>query len=125
MNNEAASSIISTIAESVAIILNTSMPNWEKAYLRASYNKGNSEAKISYVSGNNVTIVNVLEHSDFFSSLLKNVEILSEAIEKEKFLSLLILDKEKMNYEVLFEYKKMSKWGITKLNGGSGVPEGL
>ena len=38
---------------------------------------------------------------------------------------LLVAEAGSYNYEIKYEFKNMKRWVITKLDGGTGIPEGL
>jgi hypothetical protein len=46
------------------------------------------------------------------------------ALGKDRGLFLLVADSS-FNYEIKFEYQDLQKWRISKIAGGTGVPEGI
>lgn len=118
------SPIVIGIARDFISLVTTVEQKWSKAYFRFSEQDSVSEAKASLVSESGARIIDVLQHRDFFdSAVLKGQELL-HSLGKEKGLFLLVIDSS-FDYEIKFEYKSMNRWKISKLDGGTGVPQGL
>ncbi|WP_197664926.1 hypothetical protein [Acinetobacter venetianus] len=54
---------------------------------------------------------------------MKGQELLA-AFDKTKGIFLLVIDSN-FDYEINFEYHDINRWKISKLAGGTGVPEGI
>lgn len=99
-------------------------PKWSKAYFRFSSKNSVSEAKGSIVSDSGVEIIDVLKHKSFFHPVTKKGQEILVALGKEEGTFLLVVDAS-FDYEIKFEYKNLSRWKISKLGGGTGIPDEL
>jgi len=124
MINEEATPIVIDLAKSFISLVRDIDPEWHKGYLRVYVGDGVSEAKASYVRQSGVEIIDVLKHKEFFHAAPAKGRDLLAALEKPGGLFVLIVDSS-FDYEIKFEYKNMNKWRISKLKGGTGIPEGL
>ena len=121
--DEAAPHVID-IAKSFVALVRDVEPKWQKGYLRFCSHDLTTEVKASYVHGGGVEIINTLKHKNFFGSFTKKGKELLAALGKDRGLFLLVIDSS-LNYEIKFEYQNLERWRITKLEGASGIPEGL
>jgi len=71
-----------------------------------------------------VEIIDVLRHKNFFHGIARKGQELLTAVGKTEGVFLLVTDST-FDYEIKFEYHDMNRWRISKLGGGSGVPEGI
>jgi hypothetical protein len=124
MISEEATPLVIDIAKGFIALVREIEPTWEKAYLRLVSDDSTAEAKASYVHATGVEIINVLRHKAFFHSVTKQGQELLVALGKDRGLFLLVADSS-FNYEIKFEYQDLQKWRISKIAGGTGVPEGI
>ncbi|MHC6186882.1 hypothetical protein ACYU0V_12180 [Acinetobacter sp. X9] len=124
MINDDASSLVVEIAKKFITLMMGVEPQWEKAYLRFSCNNSVTELKASFVSETGVEIIDVLKYKDFFHPMNMQGQELLAALGKIKGVFLLVIDAN-FDYEINFEYQDMNRWKISKLAGGTGVPEGI
>lgn len=122
--SESATPLIIEIAKSFITLIRDIEPKWEKAYLRYVSYGSNAEAKASYVHPSGIEIVNVLKNKGFFHPFTEKAQELLKAMGKEQGLFLLVTDS-KFDYEFKFEYENLGRWRISKLDGGTGIPEGI
>ena len=122
LNN--ATPILMDILQSFVSVLGELEPQWQKGCLRIVSVDFSTEVKGSYVYPSGVDIIDVRKCKPFFHSMPDKVEALLKAIEKQEGLFLLVVDSS-LKYDVKFEFNDMRKWQITKMDGGSGVPEGI
>lgn len=123
MSDEATPLVIE-IAKGFVSLLRQTEPKWQKAYLRFVSDESGAEAKASFVHTDGVEIINVLNHKTFFHAVTTKGRELLAALGKDRGLFLLVTDAS-LNYEIRFEYQDMDKWRISKLSGGTGLPEGI
>jgi len=123
ISDEATPLVIDT-AKSFISLIKQIAPGWQKAYLRFSEWDSISEAKASYVHPAGVEIIDVLQHKKFFQSISQSGGVLLASLGKPEGIFLLIVDSS-FDYEIKFEYEDRSKWRISKIGGGGGIPEGL
>ncbi len=124
MIKEEATPIIVDLAKSFVSLMQGLASDWSTAYLRICSREAMSEAKASYVHRSGVQIIDVLEHKEFFHAAAAKGRDLLAALEKSAGLFVLIVDSA-LDYEIKCEYDDMNKWRISKIKGGTGVPEGL
>jgi hypothetical protein len=119
-----AAPLLLDIARSVVSLVRTIDPGWRAAYLRVVIGESVAETKMSYAHPAGVEIVDVLRHKTAFHAFAPMGEALLAALGKERGLFLLAIRPD-LEYEIEFEYRDMSRWRISKLNGGNGLPEGF
>jgi len=124
MITEGATPLVVDLAKSFISLLRVVDPDWSKGYLRFCSQGSVAESKASYVHGSGVEIIDVLKYKDFFRATLIQGQGLLAALEKSEGLFVLIVESN-FDYEIKFDYGDMEKWKITKMRGGSGIPEGL
>jgi hypothetical protein len=124
MVKDEAAPLVIDIAKSFIALVRVIEPNWYKAYLRFSSHHSVSEAKGSYVHESGVEIIDVLRHKDFFHAAARKGQQLLAAVGKTEGVFLLVTDS-KFAYETKFEYHDMNRWRISKVGGGTGIPEGI
>lgn len=124
MIEDKATPIVIDIAKSFISLVQGIEPNWQKAFLRFCWRDSVSEAKGSFVRASEVDIINVLKHKDFFHSVTKKGQALLMALGKSEGMFLLLINSN-FEYEIKFEYEDLNRWKISKLAGGTGIPEGI
>jgi hypothetical protein len=124
MITEETTPLIVDLAKSFISLVRGIAPDWSKGYLRFCSQNSVSESKASYVHKSGVEIIDVLKFKDFFQeATIKGQELLA-TIGKSEGLFVLIVDSN-LEYEIKFEYSDMGRWRISKMKGGTGIPEGL
>lgn len=119
-----ANPLVVEIAKKFITLMIDIEPQWKKAYLRFSYSNSVAETKASFVFETRIEIIDVLKHKHFFHSInVKGQELLA-AFDKTKGIFLLVIDSN-FDYEINFDYHDINRWKISKLAGGTGVPEGI
>ncbi len=124
MVNDEASPLVIDIARSFISLVREIEPKWSKAYLRFCSHDMVSEAKGSYVHETGVEIVDVLKHKNFFHPVVQKGQDLLAALGKTEGVFLLVTDSN-FDYEIKFEYQNLERWKISKMKGGTGIPEGI
>ena len=102
-------------------------PGSRRAYYLFSWNNyGESYGSpgASYGSESEAQLIGALKNGDFLDSMNAKSRQLRRLTGKPKGVFLLIA-KSDFTHEIRFEYKKLGRWRITKLDGATGVPEGL
>lgn len=122
LNN--ATPILMDILQSFVSVLGELEPQWQKGYLRCFGSESSIQVKGSYVHSSGVDIIDVFKCEPFFDSMPDKVEAFLNALEKEEALFLMVVDSN-LKYDVKFEFNDMRKWQITKMDGRSGIPEGI
>ena len=123
MNEEASALVVELAGEFIGLLRNMGT-NWEKAYLRFCHEGLVYGSNASYVCGSEATIVDAFELRAEFKNMNTKAVRLLESLGKKQGLLLLIVDSQ-MKYDILFEFEDLKRWRITKLDGATGIPEGI
>lgn len=124
MPDDKAAQLVVDMAQALVSTIQAIDSSWERAYLRFSREPGQSQVKASYVHAGEADLVSVMSHRDFFSFAQRTGEALLAAVGKERGVILVWVDSN-FDYEVKFEYDDLSRWAITRMDGGTGIPVGL
>ena len=124
MSHDEATPIVIELAKGFISLVRQMQPDWQKAYLRFSNWDSVSEIKGSYLHPDGVRIIPVTEHKDFFHPAARKGKDLLVALGKGEGVFLLLVDSN-FDYEFKFDHQTRDKWKISKLDGGTGIPEGL
>jgi hypothetical protein len=126
MINETTTPIVIELAKAlVGLARNTEGP-WKVAFLRFARIDGVSEVKASVQMAGQIgaQIVSAVSNSGRFAMLSDLGDQLLDSIGKDDGLCLVRVNAH-LDYDVLFEYEDFSRWQISKLDGGSGIPAGV
>lgn len=97
---------------------------WQTAYLRfVKFTDGNGICA-SYRSCDDVELLDVFEHKDFFRKAKSIGAGIFLSKGKRRGVFLLTVNKD-LDYEIEFEYDDLEKWQISKEDGASGIPIGI
>lgn len=118
------SEVVIEMAKSTIDLVKAIDPAWRKAYLRFYMDGGESGANGSYANASAVNLLGTLDHAGYYGSMHSLGEQLFRLLQKERGVLLLAVDAN-FDYEIKFDWTNLDRWRITKLNGSSGVPEGL
>jgi hypothetical protein len=99
-------------------------PSWERAYFRFCADESKFGSNGSYVCGGKAIIIDPFKWNALFKSMNEKSAKLLSLIGKVRAVILLEIDST-FDYEIKFEYQNLERWKITKINGGTGVPEGI
>jgi hypothetical protein len=99
-------------------------PAFEKAYFRFQAEQRSYHACASYSTAAGVELVDALDSGEFIDGMTDLFVQLVAEIETVPVLFLLVVDNN-YDYEMKYEYDDLSKWAITRMDGGTGVPAGL
>jgi len=124
MITEETTPLIVEIAKNFILFIKSVDPEWSKGYLRFCSDNSTSETKASYVCRSGVEIIDVLQFKDFFEHATLIGQELLKSIGKSTGLFVLIVDSN-FDYKINFEYGDLEKWKISKMKGGTGIPQGL
>jgi hypothetical protein len=97
---------------------------WSKAFFRFEMDNTQWGSKGSVVAGPKVDLVDPFVHKDRIERMNSDAVSLFRQLGKAKGVLLLTLEAS-LNYDVKFEFENMGRWQITKLNGDTGIPQGL
>jgi len=116
--------VIVDLVKNVVQLLQEIQPDWQKAYLRFCYYDFNSIAKGTYVHQGGIDFFSPFQNGEFFNTVMNSGKKLLAAMGKEEGLFLLII-RSSRDFEIKFEFQDMSLWQINKMDGRTGIPEGI
>lgn len=122
--DQAASAVVVELAKNLIAFMRDLDPSWKNAYFRFSSEGFKYGSNGSYAVGSRVSLIDPFESGDFFSRMNSLSLELLKLLGKETGVLLLSADST-FNYEMKYEFQDMGRWRITKMNGGTGLPEGL
>jgi len=116
--------IIVDLARTFLSAVHEMEPHFSRAFFR--YDRGPSDhcVKASIQTGEGVDIVDVLAHKPLFAAMGPLGTALFQAQGRESGVFLLIVSSP-ADYEILFDFDSRERWQISKMGGGTGLPEGL
>jgi len=116
--------LVVELAKAFAHEMPTIAPSWERAYLRIEVDANSSGAKASFVGPGGIGIVDVIAHKPFFHWVNGIAGQLRDSLGSAKpFKVALMTLNADLSYEMKYEYGNGRRWGISKLNGASGIPD--
>lgn len=127
MNFDGASPVVIALAKEFITAMQRINPSWERAFWRFTSADDQYGSNASYTASSGVTLISTLSEGKLFEDLndlgrqLWNFEI----DPSRKFCVCLLIVNSDFDYEIKFEQRDPNKWRITKLDGKSGLPEGL
>ena len=122
-----ASELVVELARLLLAALQQHVPDWQRAYLRFEALDDQYGSNGSYITDSGIFLFSVFQFSELFDQInslgFELREVMSNR--KPKFYVFLLTVESDFTYKIDFEYKDKNKWQITKLDGASGIPEGL
>ncbi|WP_130300844.1 MULTISPECIES: hypothetical protein [unclassified Duganella] len=127
MNFDGASPVVISLAKEFIAAMRRINPLWERAYWRFVCADAQYGSNASYSTSSGVTLISTLNEGQLFDNLNDLGRQLwnFESDLSRKFCVCLLVVSSDFDYEIKFEQHDQNKWRITKLDGKSGIPEGL
>jgi len=122
--NTASSAEVVGLAKELAEFACRLEAGWTMAYFRFSFEPTRLGSVVSYAARGNVLLIDPRRNADFFSSMNARGEQLFQLLNKDKGIILVSVNRE-LDFDVKFEFDDLGRWKISKLNGGTGLPEGV
>ena len=116
--------IVIDLGKSLIELIRQQVPAWEKAFFRFSSEGFKSGSNGSYVCGSKVSLIDPFKSGRFFEHMNSKSARLFQIFGKDKGVLLLSVDPS-FNCDIKFEWVDLSRWEITKRNGGTGIPAGI
>jgi hypothetical protein len=123
MSDEQSVIIIELAKEFIGLIRQIE-PAWQNAYFRFCSEGIKHGSNGSYVSDGKVVIIDPFKHNAFFKYMNEKAMRILAILGKEQAVLLLVIDSN-FNFDLKYEYQNLDRWKITKINGGTGIPEGI
>jgi hypothetical protein len=127
MNFDGASPVVIALAKEFISAMQRINPLWERAYWRFVCADDRYGSNASYSASTGISLIGALKEGKLFDDLNELGRRLwnFESDPSRKFCVCLLVVSSDFNYEIKFEQHDKNKWRITKLDGKSGLPEGL
>jgi len=123
-----AEELVVELARQVFHLAGAASEDWREVFIRFNASSDHESGwKGSYVKSSGIEIFDVLQHKQQGELVVRICERLRDAMEKDgkKFVVCLVRGNSNYQYQVDFEWVDARKWNLSKLNGGTGLPEGL
>ncbi|MEX3842830.1 hypothetical protein [Paraburkholderia sp. BR10882] len=124
MTNDTTTPLVLDVAKSVVLLMRQIAPAWTTAYLRFSLRDHVSRIASSYATADAITIIEAGRNKGAFRVIGDQGRRLLESLGKDQGTFLFVVDAN-LDYDIKFDYVDENRWEISKLNGGTGIPEGL
>jgi len=124
MTTDETTLLVLDITKSFIELLRGIEPKWNKSYFRLWLQESVSETKGSYLHGNKVETICVYKHNEFFAFMNDKGQKLMNIMGEKEGVFLLSVDSSN-SYEINFEYKDLNRWKISKMDGGTDIPQGM
>lgn len=97
---------------------------WSRAFYRFIWEELRYGANASFEADSNVQLINAVKCGPFYDEMNEKGRLLANALGKPRGLFLIVVTKQ-LDYEIKFEWADMGRWKISKLDGQTGIPQGL
>jgi hypothetical protein len=127
MDVDRATPVVISMAKELITAMQRISPGWQRAYWRFVSVDGRYGSNASYSAATEVTLISTLKESQLFERLNNFGRELwnSEPDPSRRFRVCLLVVTSDLDYEIKFEQHDEKRWRITKLDGQSGLPDGL
>lgn len=127
MDFDGATPLVISLAKEFISAMQRIHPGWERAYWRFISSDDHYGSNASYSVASEVTLISTFEEGQLFERLNALGRELweSERDPGRRFRVCLLVVTSSFDYEIKFEQRDDNRWRITKLGGGSGLPDGL
>lgn len=120
---ESQSEVVVEMAKTLMTFIRDVSPSWKAVYYRFYSIEGETAANASYVDDSEATLIGAMRNREFYDKMRVLSDRLLKVLNKPRGV-ILLSAKSDFTYDVRFEFEDMEKWKITKMDGGSGIPEG-
>lgn len=121
--NEQSSAVVIELAKSLIDLARKIEPKWNKAFFRFSLDEAKYGSNGSYIVGSEVIIFDPFLCGETFFRMNEEGVKLLKLLDKSRGVFLVRADSS-FDYDIKFEFQDLERWKITKLDGGTGLPEG-
>ena len=120
--DDVATAVVIELAKEFMALMRELEPKWSTAYYRFRLEGARYGSNASYVNDSNVSLVGALKWAGFYERMNAHGAKLLEILGKTQGVFLLTIDGQ-FNYDIKFDWENLSRWEITKVNGGTGLPK--
>lgn len=122
--NDVATEVVIKLAQEFIELMRTLEPEWTKAFYRFRLEGDRYGSNASYAVDSNISLIGALKWADFYDRMNAHGAKLLDILGKGQGVFLLTVDAE-FDYDIKFEWDDLSRWEISKVNGGTGQPLGI
>ena len=122
--DDAASAIVIELVKCLVEQVRQLDEDWGRAFYRFIWAPLRYGANASYESGEIVNLIGAVKCGAFYDSMNEKGRRLADALGKSQGLFLIAVT-DRLEYEIKFEWTDMDRWKISKLDGLTGIPQGL
>jgi|TARA_R110002074_G_scaffold225162_1_gene396627 hypothetical protein len=127
VKTDKAAKVIVELAQEFISGIQRISPTWKQAYWRFESQECRFGSNASVVTHDEVLLVDPFREKALFEALNSLGRRLweLESARKKEFCVCLLRVENTFDYDIAFEREDPEKWRITKLDGNSGIPEGV
>lgn len=120
--NEKQAAIVIELAQEFMATIRQIAPTYTRAFFRFCSEGHKYGSNGSYAVDTHIALIDPFANNRFFANMNEKAIKLLSAMDKNHGVILLVIDSA-FNYDVKFEYEDLERWKISKINGGTGVPD--
>jgi hypothetical protein len=124
VTNSRATELIVELPKTLMRALQESFPGWRRAFLRFDASDNHHGSKGSYVTENGVFLFDAMSLKPLFKEL-NGLGWELRSVMPLRFCVFILSVNADSSYKIDFEFSDPDRWQITKMNGGTGIPEGF
>ena len=124
MSDDKSAAIVIDLTKDFVGLIRQNEPNWKKGYFRFHMDEFGYGCNASYEAPSGVVLISTFKYKRLLEDMNEKSKNLLNALKKDKAVFILTVDFN-LKYNISFDYENLDRWKITKLNGGTGVPEGI
>lgn len=125
MNLDRSSAFVIGMVQELVATVRRLNPAWTRAFWRFESEELRYGSNASYVDSAGANLISAIREQRFYDTMNASGRKLWESQVGGAFRVCLLVIDSSLNYEMKFEMQDVSKWRITKSDGGTGMPEGL
>ena len=120
MDKKVESALMELVAR-FADLLHAGYAGWSIGYFRFYRDSGHWGSNCSSIEAGRVRLGDAIKYSKFFEEMNKSCLALFDELKKDRGVMLISVN-QRMEFRLNFEWDKLDRWQISKLNGLTGVP---
>ena len=120
---EKQSEIVIDLAKEFIGTMQATNQKWKRAFFRFQLDSLKLGSIASYESENSTSLIDPFEQNSFYATMNNFGENLIRLLDKEQGVFLLTINSD-FDYKIDYYFENMERWGISKMNGRTGIPEG-
>jgi hypothetical protein len=125
MTNSRSIELIAGLTKTLTAAMQEGFPGWSRAFLRFNASDNHHGSMGSYVTEKGVFLFDAMKLEPLFKELNGLGSELRSVLPWDRRFCVFILSvNADLSYKIDFEFYNPDRWEITKMNGGTGIPEG-